>query len=687
MLWGLLIMTRVVRGFLIWIPAVLGLLLAALVVFVLLFDWNMLKPTISERVSEALDRPFSIEGDLSVDWRRDRQSDGWRSWVPTPHIAAEQMMLGNPEWAEGETFVSLQRAEMYLALLPLLSKVVRIPRIDVQQPLADLQRQADGQNNWTFDLGRDERDPASDPSAWVLDIGTIGFDQGQIAVNDAVSRLQLDVQVEPLGEPIPFADIVGEQSESAADTTPQDYAFAWRATGRYQQQAVEGEGRIGGLLALQDPSLPFPLEADVRAGSTRVRVAGTLTDPLNLGALDMQLRLSGTSLGNLYPLIGVTLPGSPPYSTDGRLSAQLQAEDGAVYRYQDFNGSIGDSDIHGDLTYVAGELRPKLSGNLVSNQLLFSDLAPLIGADSNSDKEARGSEAVQPADKVLPVEEFRTERWRTMDADVRVQGKRIVHSDELPITDLDTRVLLEDGRLRLAPLKFGMAGGTLEADIALDGQAVPLNGQANLSARGLKLKELVPGFEPMQTSLGELNGDAELSGSGNSVAALLGTADGSLQLAINDGTVSRALMEIAGLNVGNYLVTRLFGDDEAQINCAVADLEFNQGLMTTPIFVVDTENAIIEVNGTVNFASEEMDLDIDPESKGMRIFSLRSPLYVRGTFANPSPGVHAGPLALRGTGMLALGALTPAAGLLALIAPSGEQTSQCQALLERTREE
>ena len=687
MLWGLLIMTRVVRGFLIWIPAVLGLLLAALVVFVLLFDWNMLKPTISERVSEALDRPFSIEGDLSVDWRRDRQSDGWRSWVPTPHIAAEQMMLGNPEWAEGETFVSLQRAEMYLALLPLLSKLVRIPRIDVQQPLADLQRQADGQNNWTFDLGRDERDPASDPSAWVLDIGTIGFDQGQIAVNDAVSRLQLDVQVEPLGEPIPFADIVGEQSESAADTTPQDYAFAWRATGRYQQQAVEGEGRIGGLLALQDPSLPFPLEADVRAGSTRVRVAGTLTDPLNLGALDMQLRLSGTSLGNLYPLIGVTLPDSPPYSTDGRLSAQLQAEDGAVYRYQDFNGSIGDSDIHGDLTYVAGELRPKLSGNLVSNQLLFSDLAPLIGADSNSDKEARGSEAVQPADKVLPVEEFRTERWRTMDADVRVQGKRIVHSDELPITDLDTRVLLEDGRLRLAPLKFGMAGGTLEADIALDGQAVPLNGQANLSARGLKLKELVPGFEPMQTSLGELNGDAELSGSGNSVAALLGTADGSLQLAINDGTVSRALMEIAGLNVGNYLVTRLFGDDEAQINCAVADLEFNQGLMTTPIFVVDTENAIIEVNGTVNFASEEMDLDIDPESKGMRIFSLRSPLYVRGTFANPSPGVHAGPLALRGTGMLALGALTPAAGLLALIAPSGEQTSQCQALLERTREE
>lgn len=676
-------MTRVSRLF-VWILSGFGLLLAALVLFLLLFDWNLLRPTINDRVSTALDRPFAIEGDLSVQWQRDPASHGWRAWAPWPHIAAEQMTLGNPEWAEGDTFVSLERVEMRLALLPLLWKVVRIPRIDVQQPIADLQRQADGRNNWTFDLGQQEDDPASEPSRWVLDIGTIGFDEGQIAIADAASKLDLDLQVEPLGEPIAFADILGDSAAPEA-ATAQDFVFAWRAQGSYQGQSVEGEGRIGGLLALQDASLPFPLEADVRAGSTRIRLAGTLTDPANLGALDMQLQLSGTSLGNLYPLTGVTLPDSPPYSTDGRLSAQLQNGEGATYRYQDFNGRIGDSDIHGDLTYVAGEPRPRLSGNLVSNQLLFSDLAPLIGADSNEQKEARGSDVRQPTDKVLPVEEFRTERWQAMDADVSVRGQHIVHSEELPITDLETRVLLEGGRLHLAPLKFGMAGGTLEADIALNGATTPLQGKASLSARGLRLKELVPGFEPMQTSLGELNGDADLSGRGNSVAALLGTADGSMQLAINDGTVSRSLMEIAGLNVGNYLVTRLFGDDEVQINCAVANLKFNQGVMTTPIFVVDTENALIEVDGTVNFATEEMDLDIDPESKGMRIFSLRSPLYVRGTFADPSPGVHAGPLALRGTGMLALGALTPAAGLLALIAPSGEQTSQCQALLERTR--
>ena len=34
---------------------------------------------------------------------------------------------------------------------------------------------------------------------------------------------------------------------------------------------------------------------------------------------------------------------------------------------------------------------------------------------------------------------------------------------------------------------------------------------------------------------------------------------------INDGAISKGLTEIAGLNVGNYLVTKLFGDDEVKI--------------------------------------------------------------------------------------------------------------------------
>lgn len=671
-----------------WTVASLVVLLAVLVLIIVFFDWNRIKPTLNTKVSEELHRPFAINGNLAVVWQREPDEGGWRAWVPWPHVVAEDLSLGNPDWSKKPQMVTLKRVELRISPLALLAQRVVIPRIDFTEPNADLQRLADGRANWTFKF--DPKDPNAEPSNWVVDIGAIGFDKGHVTLDDQSLKTQLDLLIDPLGKPIPFSDIVGDKAAKTAvekGGAPQDYAFAIKVKGQYHDQKLAGEGKIGGLLALQDAAKPFPLQAQVKIADTSVELAGTLTDPLNLGALDLRLKLAGSSLANLYPLTGVTLPDSPPYATDGHLIAKLHDAAGAQFRYEGFNGKIGASDIHGDLAYVASQPRPKLSGALVSNQLLFADLAPLIGADSNAKQKARGGESKQPTDKVLPVEEFKTERWRDMDADVEFTGKRIVHSEKLPFTDLYTHLVLTDGVLSLEPLRFGVAGGKLDAQIRLNGRTEPLEGQAKLTARGFKLKQLFPTFEPMKTSFGELNGDADIAGRGNSVAKLLGTANGKLKMLINDGAISRELMELAGLNVGNYVVGKIFGDKEVKINCAAADFDIKTGLATTQLFVFDTENAIIYIDGTANMATEQLDLTITPESKGWRLISLRSPLYVQGKFIKPSAGVKAVPLLLRGAGMVALGVIAaPAAGLLALVAPSGGEPNQCAPLLEQMKQ-
>jgi len=679
-------MTRT-RKVMAWTFASLVLLLAVLVLIIVFFDWNRIKPPLNAKVSEELHRPFAINGNLAVVWQREPEEGGWRAWVPWPHVVAEDLSLGNPEWSKKPQMVTLKRVELRISPLALLAQRVVIPRIDLTEPNADLQRLADGRANWTFKF--DPKDPDAEPSSWVVDIGAIGFDKGHVTLDDQTLKTQLDVLIDPLGKPIPFSDIVGDKAAKSAQekgAAPQDYAFAIKTKGQYHGQKLTGDGKIGGLLALQDANRPFPLQAQVQIADTRVELAGTLTDPLNLGALDLRLKLAGASLGNLYPPTGVTLPDTPPYATDGHLIAKLHEPGGAVFRYEAFNGKIGESDIHGSLAYVASQPRPKLSGALVSNQLLFADLAPLIGADSNTKQKARGGESKQPTDKVLPVEEFKTERWRDMDADVEFTGKRIVHSEKLPFNDLYTHLVLTDGVLSLEPLRFGVAGGKLDAQIRLNGHTEPLEGQAKLTARGFKLKQLFPTFEPMKTSFGELNGDADITGRGNSVAKLLATSNGNLKMLINDGAISRELMELAGLNVGNYVVGKIFGDKEVKINCAAADFDIKTGLATTRLFVFDTENAIIYIDGTANMATEQLDLTITPESKGWRLISLRSPLYVRGKFIKPDAGVKAVPLLLRGAGMVALGVIAaPAAGLLALVAPSGGEPNQCAPLLEQMK--
>lgn len=694
------------------IAGVLILFLLIVAIVIATFDWNRMKPYIDQKASDALGRPFAINGDLSVHWQREPDEGGWRAWVPWPQVSAQDISIGNTDWGKAPNMATLKQAQFSVSPLGLLAKRLVIRRIQLTEPSADLERLKDGRANWVFTQKEAGQDTGQ-PSAWTLDINEIGFDKGRVAYRDEILQADLEVLVDPLGKPVPFADLAGAQlaGAQAGAAATKDYVFGWGVKGRYKGMPLSGTGKVGGMLGLQDARNPFPLQADVAFGPTKASIVGTLTNPMNLGALDLRLKLNGASMSDLYPLTGVTLPDTPPYSTDGHLVAQLQNAQGATFQYQGFNGKVGDSDIHGTISYAAGKPRPKLTGKLTSNLLRFADLGPLIGSPTG--KSAGGTAAAkaqpsaaavsaegkkasvenakpadQPADKALPVQQFRTERWRDMDADVALDAKRIVQTEDLPLTDLQAHVVLTDGVLTLQPLRFGMAGGSLNADIRLDGAKTPMQGQVKMSVRQLKLKQLFPKVQAMQKSLGELNGDAALSGTGNSIAALMASSNGETKLLVNDGLISRSLMEIAGLNVGNYVVSKLFGDDEVKINCGASDVQFKDGTATPRLFVFDTENALIDIGGTVDFKTEKLDLDITPHSKGLRIISLRSPLYVDGTLKDPKAGVKVLPLAARGAGMVVLGAvLTPVAGLLALIVPSNNaEGNQCSALLQQMQQ-
>ena len=670
-----------------WSGGVFLLLIVVLIVVIATFDWNRLKPTINQKVSTELNRPFAIRGDLGVVWERQKGETGWRSWVPWPHVHADDVILGNPPDIPEITMVHLPRVEATLAPLSLLTKTVYLPWIKLQKPDARLIRLSEKTNNWTFDFtDSKDKEATAKPSSWSFRLDNIIFDRGRVAIDDAVSKANLEIFVDPLGKALPFSEVTGAKGKDDKGKVG-DYVFGLKAEGRYNDQPLKGSGKIGGMLALRSEGTPFPVQADFRSGNTRVAFVGTVSDPMKMGGVDLRLKFSGDSLGELYELTGVLLPDTPPFETDGHLVAKIDPEKSSVYDYRDFNGRIGDSDIHGSLTYSTGKPRPKLEGDMESRQLRLADLGPLIGVDSGKGTKAQKvRKEAPPSGKVLPNDRFETDKWDVMDADVRFKGRRIEHGSSLPLSDLSTHIILKNADLQLKPLKFGMAGGTISANIKLEGDKKPMRGQAEIQARRLKLKQLMPDVELMQKTLGEMNGDATIRGTGNSVAALLGNGNGNLKLLMNDGLVSRNLMEILGLNVGNFLVGQIFGDDEVRVNCAAANIDLVNGVARPQIFAFDTENAVINITGTASMASEQLDLTINPESKGIRIVTLRSPLYVRGSFKDPDAGVKAGPLIARGAVAAALATLvTPAAALLALISPSEGQANQCQVILSQMK--
>ncbi|HEY6941706.1 AsmA family protein, partial [Dokdonella sp.] len=287
-----------------------------------------------------------------------------------------------------------------------------------------------------------------------------------------------------------------------------------------------------------------------------------------------------------------------------------------------------------------------------------------------------------PAGRVLPSEPFELERWRAADADVHFTGKRVIRNEDQPITDVETRIRMQGGVLALEPLRFGMAGGTVDGRVRIDSGPRPPTGELKLAARKLALARLFEASDGLSKSLGEVNGDVALAGSGNSVAAILGSADGSVKLVMSDGEVAESTIEKAGLNVANAFFAKLRGDPPIHIDCAAAVFDVKDGRAVADLFVFDTENARIDIEGALDLGEEKVDLVLRPRANGLRMLTLRSPLHVTGTFEHVDVSVDKKQLLLRAGAAIGLGvAAAPAAAAVPLIAPGSDEEKQCAPLL------
>lgn len=630
-------------------------LLALLLAFASTFNWNRLKPWINDKVATATGRTFAINGDLSFSWERPpEQQIGWRRFVPWPHIRAQDIVLGNPEWSRtGPTMARLRQADATVNPLALFTKTISVRTLVLDEGNLVLEKSKDDKNNWTFDKQDKEK------SSWKFALHSLAIKKGNVRYVDPAKKADATARID----------------------TDQDGTVNFKLNGTFNEGAVSGGGKAGGLLTLMDHNVQYPVQALLKVGETTITADGSLTDPSHPSALDLKLKILGASMADLFPLSGIVLPETPKFSTEGRVKGSFKENDIRV-RYENFKGKVGESDIGGTLEYLHQKPRPLLRGEVESDTLRLTDLRALVGTDENINR--KSEEAKIPPGKVLPVSPFKTERWGKMDVQVKFRGKHIVRDKALPVDHLETNIALDNGVLALAPLNFGLAGGRLTTELRIDGRGDPAKARMKVSARGLRLKEMFPKVESMQASIGEVNGEAQLSAAGNSIAALLASANGEVKALISQGSISKFILEAAGLNIASAVAAKMFGDHQVQLNCMAADFGVTDGVMHTRTFVIDTSDATILADGNISFRDEKLDLTVHPDSKGVRVISLRSPLYVAGTFKKPDVGVDKGVVAAKAAAAAILGvAAAPAAALLALINPGPGEDSPCAQLLQQ----
>ena len=115
------------------------------------------------------------------------------------------------------------------------------------------------------------------------------------------------------------------------------------------------------------------------------------------------------------------------------------------------------------------------------------------------------------------------------------------------------------------------------------------------------------------------------------------------------------------------------GDDALPIQCNVADLDVVKGVARPKVFVLNTKDSTIWIDGTVSLRDESLDLRAVVSPKDFSPLTLRTPMHVNGTLGKPAVSLELGKLAGKAGAAALLALLNPLAAIIPFIDPGSKK--------------
>ncbi len=579
---------------------------------------DFLRNEAETRVGAAIGRETTI-GNTDIDW-------GW-----TTHVRLSDVKVANAKWSKLPYMLEAKLIDFQLRVPPLFLGGFEFPEITLDHPQIVLERAKDGSENWSFSespglataagvAAPEERDEAPIINKLVISNGKLTF---------------LDHQKD--------LAIAGDLRLGAGEAEARD-RVEFHADGTLQGKPIKVSFSGGSVALLQDTEKPYPLKLAIDFGQTSVDVEGKVDDPFMLAGIDLQMKLKGPDMAEIFPILGVPAPPTPPYSLKGHLTHKRD-----VWQLQKMTGVVGDSDLSGDVKIDYGPKRPMLTADLISKRLDFDDLGPLVGippaTDGNetaSAQQEKTAKKLEAEGELFPDVKLQMEKLRVMDMSVTLKAPKVVAENYLPIQSLDGHVDIDNGRAVLKPFKLGVANGSVDGTMILDARDDLPKVETDLTLSNLDLKTFFKGSPYFDTTDGKMHARVKMKGAGKSLADVMGSGQGDIRLAMNGGAISWLLVELAGLDLGQALILFVTDDERVPIRCGAGRIALNQGAATLDNFIIDTTDSVLYFRGNANLKSQDINIEIEADAKDFSLLDIDAPVELKGKIRKPDISIGKG---------------------------------------------
>ena len=629
-----------------WAGGVTLLLVTAVVLFLVWFDWNMLRGPIGRWASNEYDREIQLNGDLDVNLF---------SWTPSATVRG--LRFGGPSWASKEDTAQIDQIDVSVRLRALLSGRIEIPHLSFVRPRVVLIADREGRTSWALHPDK----PDDGKGMKLPPIQRLVITDGTLSLDEQRRNMTLKASV------------------NARENLDGDAGFK-----------LEGKGALNGtpltLMVRGGPFInirrdrPYAFSADLSGVGSRLKVEGSVTRPFDLGQFTSTLSLQGRDMADLYLLTGIATPNTPPY----RLSGTLTRNE-ALFRFTDFSGRVGSSDLSGDISVNRVNDRTRVDAELFSRSLDIDDLAAVLGAKPQVTATGTVASSGAPG-RLLPDAPLQVDRLRAMDGELSYRAAS-VKRNTFEIRQVSLGADLEAGILSLNPVSFTFAQGELNGTARINATKDTPYSAIDFRLSGYPLESIVPARNGVSPITGRTLGRARLEGPGNSIHDFAAASKGSVSLVVPQGRMRAAFAELLGINAGSGLLKLISGDQsQSEIRCAVADFTVSGGTARAQTLVIDTDVVLARGSGTIDLGAETLNLRIDGDTKKPRLLRVWAPITVRGPMTAPKVGVDIGAVAGQLGVVATIGALlSPLAAVLPFVDPGLAKDANCGALIASAR--
>ncbi|MES2835067.1 MAG: AsmA family protein [Pseudomonadota bacterium] len=621
-------------------------LITAIVLFLMFFDWNLLRGPIGRWASNEYDREVQLNGDLDVNLF---------SWTPSATVRG--LRFGGPAWARDQDTARIARIDGSIGLRALFAGRLEFRRLSFIKPEIVLIATEDGRTSWALHPDR----PDDGKGLKLPPIQQLTITDGTLSLDEQHRKVKLNATI------------------NARESMGGEAGFRLEGDGTINGTPLTLQVRGGPFINIRRDR-PYEFSALLTGVGSRLEAKGSVTRPFDLGRFTSTLSLEGRDMADLYLLTGITTPNTPPYKLSGTLTRNE-----AVFTFNDFSGRVGSSDLSGDIKVDKVGDRRRVDADLFSRSLDIDDLATVLGARPTVTSGGTvASSGV--AGRLLPDAPLQVDRLRVMDGTLSYRAAS-VKRNTFEIRQVRLGADLKEGILNLDPVSFTFSRGELNGTAKINATKDMPYSAVDFRLAGYPLESIVPARNGVSPITGRALGRARLEGPGNSIHDFAASSKGSVSLVVPQGQMRAAFAELLGINVGAGLLKLLSGDQsQSEIRCGVADFTVAGGTATARTLVIDTDVVLARGSGTINLGAETMNLRIDGDTKKPRLLRVWAPITIRGSLTAPKIGVDAGAVAGQLGIVGALGALlSPLAAILPFVDPGLAEDANCGALIASAR--